>query len=424
MLSRARHEPQSERTSGVETPAAVNAREQEPDSRGDSLTRRLCVDLAAMLRRHGVHAGPAQVQAFYEALHAVDELSTVMVFLTGRMTLAPDVALREPYARAFAEYFFADLAEALPIDAPPRLPSLTIPEQGPQPASDVLASEQVVELPPEARVVASDTERLIEKSFKAMTPDEVTESGRLIKRLRLRLPSRLARRRTASHQGEFLDMRRTLRRSLSTDGEPVSPGRRTRKREERPVTLVLDVSGSMSSYTTPMLRFAHVLVQATRGAEAYTAGVRLHRITEALRARSTDRALAAVTAQQRDWEGGTLLASSLRELLNERRGHAALRGAVVVIVSDGLDRDDPADLSRVMSRLAGLAHRVIWLNPLKGDPRYQPLQRGMAAALPFVDVLLSGHNIASLVQTAQAIEQSRQLPQRSRPVRQLAGASR
>jgi uncharacterized protein len=137
--------------------------------------------------------------------------------------------------------------------------------------------------------------------------------------------------------------------------------------------------------------------------EVFTAGVRLTRITDELRRSSVDAALRRIAAAVDDWDGGTLLGTSVRDLVDRYGGHTALRGASVVICSDGLDRDDPATLGTAMRGLHRVAHRVVWLNPLKGDPRYRPLQRGMIAALPHVDVFLPGHNLLSLEAMCEAL---------------------
>jgi uncharacterized protein with von Willebrand factor type A (vWA) domain len=198
-------------------------------------------------------------------------------------------------------------------------------------------------------------------------------------------------------------MRRTLRRSLATDGEPARLGRRRRRIRQRPVTLVVDVSGSMTPYAHALLRFGHALLHAGHRVEVFTVGVRLSRVTDALRHDSADRALDEVGRRVADWDGGTRLATSVTQLLERRRGHAALRGAIVIICSDGLDRDDPRLLGEATARLSRLAHRLVWLNPLKGDPRYQPLARGMAAALPHLDLFLAGHSVASLDELAAVV---------------------
>jgi uncharacterized protein with von Willebrand factor type A (vWA) domain len=166
-------------------------------------------------------------------------------------------------------------------------------------------------------------------------------------------------------------------------------------RKRARVLLVVDVSGSMGPYALALLRFGHAMLHAGHRVEVFTAGVHLTRITEELRRSSVDAALRRIAAAVDDWDGGTRLGTSVRALMDRFGGHTAVRGALVVVCSDGLDRDDPAVLGAAMRDLHRTAHRVVWLNPLKGDPRYRPLQRGMAAALPHVDVFLAGHNLAS-----------------------------
>jgi uncharacterized protein with von Willebrand factor type A (vWA) domain len=143
---------------------------------------------------------------------------------------------------------------------------------------------------------------------------------------------------------------------------------------------------------------------AGRRVEVFCFGTRLTRVTRLLRAKDPDRALRAIAGIVADWEGGTRIGESLRALLEGWSQRAALRGAVVVLCSDGLERGDPDVLRIQMARLRRLAYRVIWVNPLKGSPRYEPLARGMAAALPSIDVFLSGHNLASLEELASALE--------------------
>ena len=152
----------------------------------------------------------------------------------------------------------------------------------------------------------------------------------------------------------------------------------------------------MSAYSRPLVEFAHAATLAGDRVEVFCFGTRLTRITRALHTPDPGKALAAVGAAVNDWEGGTRIGDSLKELLDRWAPRAALRGSVVVLCSDGLERGDPELLSRQMARLGRLAHRVVWVNPLKGSPQYEPLARGMAASLPFVDVFLPGHNLESL----------------------------
>jgi len=164
---------------------------------------------------------------------------------------------------------------------------------------------------------------------------------------------------------------------------------------------VLDVSGSMSAYSRALVQFGFAAMSA-RGrvarprVEVLCFGTRLTRVTRALRTGDPDEAMRRVAERVVDWDGGTRIGASLKQLLDAHGQQAWLRGAVVVVCSDGLDRGDPHLLARQAARLRRVAHRVVWVNPLKGDPRYEPLARGMAAALPHLDVFLPGHNVASL----------------------------
>ena len=198
-------------------------------------------------------------------------------------------------------------------------------------------------------------------------------------------------------------MRRTLRRSLRTEGEPFRRAWQDRRSRPRPLVLLLDVSGSMAPYSRPLLEFAHAAAQTGRRVEVFCFGTRLTRITRWVRARDPDEAFAAVGRAVADWEGGTRIGDSLKELLDEWSARSALRGSVVVLCSDGLERGDPDVLARQIARLGRLVHRLVWVNPLKGSPRYEPLARGMAAALPHIDVFLPGHNLASLEALAEAV---------------------
>ena len=192
------------------------------------------------------------------------------------------------------------------------------------------------------------------------------------------------------------DLRRTLRRSFRTGGEPLDRAWRRRRTRPRRLILLLDVSGSMDSYSRALVMFAHAALKTDRRWEAFCFGTRLTRVTRALEGSDPDEALTRAAAQVVDWDGGTRIGDSLKRFLDEY-GHGGLaRGAVVVICSDGLEVGDPAVLADQMARLSRLANSVIWLNPLQESPAYEPLARGMHAALPYIDVFASGHNVASL----------------------------
>jgi uncharacterized protein with von Willebrand factor type A (vWA) domain len=253
------------------------------------------------------------------------------------------------------------------------------------------------------RIVASPVEILRAKSFADLTEDERAEVGRLIRALAVTLPAERMRRTRPAAKGARFDVRRTLRRSLRTRGEPFERAWRERRVRGRPLVLILDVSGSMSPYARALVQFGYAAMAAGRRVEVFCFGTRLTRVTRTLRTKDPDRALHEIGRTVADWEGGTRIGESLKALLDGWSQRAALRGAVVVLCSDGLERGDPEVLRSQMERLGRLAHRVVWVNPLKGSPRYEPLARGMAAALPSVDVFLSGHNLASLSELSRTL---------------------
>ena len=246
------------------------------------------------------------------------------------------------------------------------------------------------------RIVASGVEVLREKSFPDLTEEERARVAAMIRRLAVTVPVERTRRTKPAAKGSTFDIRRTLRRSLRTQGEPFDRARRARKSRARPLVLILDISGSMAPYARALMQFGYAAMAAGRRVEVFVFGTRLTRVTRTLRTKDPDRAMHEIGKQVADWEGGTRIGESLKTLLDGWSQRAALRGAVVVLCSDGLERGDPELLKAQMARLRRLAHRVVWVNPLKGSPRYEPLARGMAAAMPSIDEFLSGHNLESL----------------------------
>jgi uncharacterized protein with von Willebrand factor type A (vWA) domain len=253
------------------------------------------------------------------------------------------------------------------------------------------------------RIVASAVELLREKSFADLTEEERLRVARVIRRLAVAVPRRRTRRFRPAPGGARFDVRRTLRRSLRTQGEPFDRAWRDRGVRTRPLVLILDVSGSMSPYARALLQFAFAAMAAGRRVEVFCFGTRLTRVTRTLKTKDPDRAMHEIGRQVADWEGGTRIGASLKTLLDEWGQRAALRGSVAVICSDGLERGEPELLRIQMARLRRLAHRVVWVNPLKGSPRYEPLARGMAAALPSIDLFLPGHNLESLEELSRAL---------------------
>lgn len=191
-------------------------------------------------------------------------------------------------------------------------------------------------------------------------------------------------------------MRRTVRAALRTGSEVVHRPRVEPSTRPRRIVLLCDVSGSMEPYARAMARFLHVAVAGRQRVEAFTIGTRLTRITRELSSHDADAALVAAARAVPDWSGGTRLGAALRRFNDEWGMRGMARGAVVVVLSDGWDRGDPAVLTEELVRLRRAAHKVVWVNPLKASPGYAPLARGMAAALPLVDEFVEGHSLASL----------------------------
>lgn len=200
-----------------------------------------------------------------------------------------------------------------------------------------------------------------------------------------------------------LDLRRTVQASLRTGGETLSHRWRRRVTTPRRIVLLVDVSGSMESYSRALVRFAHAAVRAGARVEVFTLGTRLTRLTRELTTTDPDVALARAAVAVPDWSGGTRLGESLRAFNDQWGTRGTARGAEVVVLSDGWDRGEPEVLATEMARLSRVAHRIVWVNPLRATPGYEPLARGMAAALPFVDDFVDGHSFDALDRLAEVL---------------------
>jgi uncharacterized protein with von Willebrand factor type A (vWA) domain len=258
---------------------------------------------------------------------------------------------------------------------------------------------------PEVRPAAwSDVEVLHDKDFAEYTDAERALARAVVMRLARRMPQRETRRtRAVRRRGVRPDLQATVRASLRHGGEPLDRRWREHATGPRKLVLVCDVSGSMAPYSRMLLQYLHAAVATHRRVEAFVFGTRLTRVTRELGERDPDRALERAAHAVVDWSGGTRIGASLGEL-NRVHGRRIGRGSVVVILSDGWDRGTPEALADEMARLRRSAHRVIWLNPLKAAPDYEPLARGMAAALPHTDHFLAGNSLRSLAELADLLE--------------------
>jgi uncharacterized protein len=247
----------------------------------------------------------------------------------------------------------------------------------------------------------SASEVLREKDFADLSDDEMEQTRRLMEQLNWQIGRRRSRRRVSARKGRYVDARRTMRRSLQTGGVPLQISRRKTKTKPRQLVVICDVSGSMDRYSRVLLQFVYAIEHGMANVESFVFGTRLTRITRLLRNRSIDSAMERVAEQVHDWSGGTRIGQSI-QVFNTTWARRVLRnGAVVLIISDGWDRGDPDLLGQEMARLQRSSYRLIWLNPLLGSPRYEPLTRGMQAAIPFIDDFMPVHNLASLEALAE-----------------------
>jgi uncharacterized protein len=370
------------------------------------------VGFGRLLRRRGLPVGTGRILTFCRAVAALDRLDRTGVYWSGRVAMVARKEDLDAYDAAFEAWFPSANSEVLALVAgwgqhtsqPPELEVLLdqgFAEESWEPAEGADDGEGVV------GVLASGAEVLRNKSFDELTETERIAADHVIRALAVHLPTRHSRRYRPSPYGRRFDQRRTLRASLRTQGEPFRRVWRDRRRRVRPLVLILDVSGSMSAYSRALMQFGFAAMRAGRRVEVFCFGTRLTRVTRALARSEPDDALREVAAAVVDWNGGTRIGASLKELLDRWSQHVAMRGAVVVLCSDGLERGDPALLGAQVARLSRLSHRLIWVNPLKGSPRYEPLARGMAAALPYVDVFLAGHNLESLESLCGVLEGAR-----------------
>jgi uncharacterized protein len=351
------------------------------------------------MRAQGSRVGVGELLNAHRALAAVDSSSPADARFALRAALCSGREDLDRFERAFVAVFGDEgsenpLRELGSIERT-ALPPVAVP-------SGSMPARRADDIVPAAW---SSIELLREKDFAQYTEAEAVVARELIARLARRGPTRTSRRlRPARRRGHAPDLRRLVRASLRTGGEPVHRHWRARTRRPRPLVLVCDISGSMTPYARMLLQYLHASVAARRRVEAFAFGTRLTRITHELAGRDHDRALQRAAAAVADFAGGTRIGAALAEL-NRVHGRRIGRGAVVVILSDGWDRGDPDLLDAEMARLRRSAHRLVWLNPLAAHPRFEPLTRGMRAAVPHTDELLAGNSLASLEQLADILEE-------------------
>ncbi|MET7995244.1 VWA domain-containing protein [Amycolatopsis sp. NPDC005232] len=362
---------------------------------------RVLVGFARALREAGLPVGSGDALGCCRAMTVLDTTDLADLYWGGRTTLLKRHEDLPRYDETFRRYFLGAgeppaalltiLAES-GVDA-----TLALPE--PERTGDEQETDTLLGL------TASDVDSLKRKSFGTCTPEELAAIRRIMARIRLTPPKRRTRRTRPARKGREPDLRRTVRDSLRTFGEPRALRWRERRVRLRPLILVLDVSGSMADYSRTLLQFAYSARRAAAKVEVFCFGTRLTRITDQLRTRDADEALARAAEAVVDWEGGTRIGAALDEFVRTFGRRGRCRGGVVVICSDGFDRGDPDVLAKAVERLSRLCHRLVWTNPHGGALGPAPL--GMRIAAPYVDLLVAGHDLRSLEELAAALPRAR-----------------
>jgi uncharacterized protein with von Willebrand factor type A (vWA) domain len=359
----------------------------------ETFTRQI-VTFGRVLREAGMEVGPGRIADALRGMDHVDIADQEQVFWALRTTLVARREDLETFDRAFDAWFLRRAGRALQRrDVDPR----SLHKDARRVRRDPRGAREAAPADGEPDSIGHSVHEILrEKDFAAMSPEELLEARRLIADMATARPNRRSHRLRRHRRGRILDMRGLARDSLATGGDPVA--RRFRRRAETPRKLVVlcDVSGSMEAYSRALLLYLHAVVRSGRGVEVFAFGTRLTHLTAELKTRDPEQALARAAERVVDWASGTRIGASLKRY-NDVWGRRALtRGAVVLIASDGWERQDHELVGREMERLHRAAYAVVWVNPVKGHPDYQPLAAGMRAALAHIDRFVPGHNLSSL----------------------------
>ncbi|HUD24785.1 MAG TPA: VWA domain-containing protein [Burkholderiaceae bacterium] len=376
---------------------------------------RTLLEFAAALRAAGLRTDLSCMRSLFAALAALEAADLRALHLCGRLTLCGSEDDVRRYDRCFSEFFLSRPSRpgVMPAD-PDQVPMLPGGAQilGADPDRDDGAQREL------EIGATSPAELLRTRKLAGLNDEERAQVYRLIARLRASVATRQSRRHRSADRG-VIDVRQTARAAMAHAGEPDRLHWRVRRLRPRKRVLLLDISGSMAPYAGGLLRFGYAAFRcAPHRTEVFTIGTRLTRITQFLRSGDPEVALAAASKAIPDWCGGTRIADQLKAFLDLWGQRGMARGAVVVIASDGWERGD-ADLLRAqVRRLSSLSDRVIWANPHKSTPGFEPLTRGMQAALPFIDELVAGSSaqeFAELLDRMGAGAGRRQRHHRVRP---------
>jgi uncharacterized protein with von Willebrand factor type A (vWA) domain len=355
------------------------------------------------VRAEVIPVGSGEMLTYHAAEAALDPGDLLDLYWAGRTTMLTKHDQIPRYDSVFRRFF------------------LGFDDRVPEPIRTVLKrsdieSQAVIEVPEtepgkpgkdeeEARLglMASDIELWRHKAFAACTAEELAALRRIMNRMRLIPPRRRSRRTRPTANVDRPDLRRTVRATMRQHGEPTELYWRSRRPKMRPLVLMLDVSGSMAEYSRNLLQFAYSARRASTRVEVFCFGTRLTRITPALERRRPDEALDRAAKLVFDWEGGTRIGESIADFVRRWGRRGMSRGAIVVICSDGLDRGDPAVLQQAMEKLSLLCHKVVWVNPHIESEGALPSTVGMIVAEPYIDLLMSGRDLAGFEALAERL---------------------
>jgi len=366
------------------------------------------VEFGDELRNAGVVVGTNDTMTYVEAVSLINPADLIDVYWAGRGTLVNRKDQIPVYNRIFQK-FFLDVEAAADSELKSMMRattalSATLEVPSPDPGQGEESKEEEAQL----GYMASGAQVWRNKAFAACTDQELATIRRIVSDIRLTPPRRRTRRTLSSKNGPRFDPRRMALETMRSHGDPIKLFKKQRRLRIRPLVFILDVSGSMSDYSRNLLQFAYSARRAADKVEVFCFGTRLTRITKSLDRRKPDDALNLAAATVFDWDGGTRIGESLNQFIKRWGRRGLSRGSIVVICSDGLDRGDPALLESSMEKLSRLCHRIVWMNPHKGDEtNFKPNSLGMMVADPFIDEIYSGHNLASLEQFAENLRQLR-----------------
>jgi uncharacterized protein with von Willebrand factor type A (vWA) domain len=359
----------------------------------------LAARFAARLRAEGLPVGPDRATRFASAITVLNPATTAELHHCALATLVSDPDQLATFDAVFAAVFGGLVDPAAQRGQTPPVGLTTPGAGGPHPTGSA-PGKSSADRELAANVLATAAEHLSTKDFADLTAEELARLSQLMRQFTLSTPRRQTRRyRTAAH-GRLVDLRTTLARARRTGGHPIRLVRRTRKTKPRKLVVLCDISGSMSPYARAMIQLLYCAAGGAR-AEVFTFATRLTRLTKPLSAARPTTALALAGRAAPDWSSGTRIGAALAEF---NRTHARLaRGAVIVIISDGWETGDPADLGAQLAALSTVAYRIVWANPRVARAGYRPLAGGMAAAWPYCDAVVSAHRLDALGELAAAL---------------------